>query len=93
HGQPGLPIDLCIDPEADRTTFAVANVGAPIPPETRTTMFRAFEGHGSSNRRNRTGLGLGLFIASQVVEGHGGKLEYVHKDGKVVFRGSVPTAD
>ena len=93
HGQPGSPIELILAVDPGRTTFAVRNTGAPIPREIESTMFRAFEGQGSSNRRNRTGLGLGLFIASQVVGGHGGRLEYLHEDGKVVFRGTVATAD
>jgi sigma-B regulation protein RsbU (phosphoserine phosphatase) len=37
------------------------------------------------------GLGLGLFIASQIAEAHGGKMSVDSNNYRTVFRFSMPT--
>lgn len=54
----------------------VGNPGEPIP-EMVQHLFKAF--HRGQVRRNAEGLGLGLYIASQIAEAHGGKID-VHSD-------------
>ena len=57
---------------------AVHNHGAPIPTEERVRIFDAFRrapSSGNGNAREGKGLGLGLYIASQIVNAHGGRIE------------------
>jgi signal transduction histidine kinase len=52
--------------------FAVTNGGDPIPPELMPRLFHPFV-RGSASRP-RSGLGLGLYIASEIARAHGGSL-------------------
>ena len=55
----------------DSVKLEVHNRGRPIPAEIMPRLFEAFE-RGSADR---SGLGLGLYIAQQIVEAHGGSIE------------------
>jgi light-regulated signal transduction histidine kinase (bacteriophytochrome) len=43
--------------------------------------------------RNRSGMGLGLYIAHRIVREHHGEIGYHHADGQVVFTLRLPPAD
>ena len=53
--------------------LSVANPGHPIPQEMVQHLFKAF--HRGLVRNNDEGLGLGLYIASQIAEVHGGRID------------------
>ncbi len=53
----------------------VHNDGAPIPPEVLPHIFTPFRRGGEGRGHSRDGLGLGLYIARQVVLAHRGTLE------------------
>ena len=53
--------------------LSVANGGVPIPADTLGNLFQPF--FRGPAPHNRQGLGLGLFIASEVARAHGGTLE------------------
>ena len=63
-----------VSAKADKSDFelAVENSGNPIPAETLANLFEPFA-RGESGR-NVEGLGLGLFIASEIAKAHGGTL-------------------
>jgi PAS domain S-box-containing protein len=75
--------------EVERTdTFAVISVkdqGRGIPPESLGKIFEIFGQLDSPERRDRGGLGIGLNVAKQLTEMHGGTVE-ARSDG--VGRGS-----
>lgn len=73
HGAADGPIrSKCL--EASGTLeLSVSNTGEPIPPELLEHLFMPF--HRGKIRQNEGGLGLGLFIASQIAEAHGGILD------------------
>lgn len=54
----------------DGVTLWVANGGQPIPQEDRARLFEPFRRQASSG-----GLGLGLYIAAQIAQAHGGRLD------------------
>jgi signal transduction histidine kinase len=78
HGDSHQPINVSLSSDGTRTFFSVHNHGEPIPSSVLSTLFDP-EGRYSRYSKNdegvSSGLGLGLFIAAQIVEGHGGTIE------------------
>lgn len=69
YGQ-GQPIEVRIEEQEGRARLTVTDHGIGLPAEDRDRIWRRFERAVPS--RNYGGLGLGLWIARQVVEAHGG---------------------
>jgi light-regulated signal transduction histidine kinase (bacteriophytochrome) len=92
HGEPNQPITISLAPRDGLAVLDIANAGAPIPAETESTLFNPFKRSSLNNPRNRTGMGLGLYIAQQIVREHEGEIAYRHEDGKVVFEVRLPLA-
>jgi sigma-B regulation protein RsbU (phosphoserine phosphatase) len=61
----------------------VANVGEPIPPQTMVRLFQPF--YRGEVRSSLQGLGLGLYIASQIAQAHGGALSVTSDASQTVF--------
>jgi light-regulated signal transduction histidine kinase (bacteriophytochrome) len=92
HGEPNQPITIRLAPRDGVAVLEIANAGAPIPAETEATLFNPFKRSALNNPRNRTGMGLGLYIAQQIVREHEGEIDYRHEDGQVVFAVRLPLA-
>ena len=73
HGNPRGPVRVRARGGADGFELSVSNLGEPIPPETIGRLFQPYTR--ASDRPGRQGLGLGLYIASQIARAHGGTLE------------------
>lgn len=58
----------------ERPWFEVRDTGIGIPVEEQTQLFRRFHQIDSSSTRQYRGLGLGLSLSRDLVEGHGGRL-------------------
>jgi signal transduction histidine kinase len=69
---PGSTVRIELRGEGDWAEFSVSDTGPGIPLERQARVFERFERAVSS--RNISGLGLGLFIARQIVEAHGGTI-------------------
>lgn len=66
------PIDIHLEDLGDKVRIEVRDYGPGIQPEDHQRIFQVFER--KSNERKSNGLGLGLFIAHQIVIAHGGQL-------------------
>jgi len=65
--------------------------GVGIPEDAKDKIFEAFYQVDSSRQGNNSGLGL--FIAKQIVEKHGGEISYIsQKDYRTVFEIRLPLA-
>jgi PAS domain S-box-containing protein len=81
------PIEVELTSTADRVRLAVRDRGPGIRADERTRIFEPF--HRSS--ANGAGVGLGLHIAKEIVELHGGRLGYeAPADGGSRFVVTVP---
>ncbi len=79
HGIPGSAIAIELDgADATLVRLRVQNAGS-IPENAVPTLFEAFKraALSAAARTGKAGLGLGLFIAREIVHAHGGTL-YVH---------------
>jgi light-regulated signal transduction histidine kinase (bacteriophytochrome) len=68
----------------------ITNDAPPIPDDILAALFDPFKRQSAANERNRTGMGLGLYIAHQVVRGHQGTLVHIAGDGTVTFEARIP---
>lgn len=68
--------------------LSVANSGDPIPPGTLDQLFMPF--FRGNARPSQQGLGLGLYIASEIARGHGGTLSAVSTDEETRFTFKMP---
>jgi signal transduction histidine kinase len=90
HGAADQPVEVTIAGDHD-VTLSVRNRGPAIPPELVTTIFEPFR-RGPGVERSRTrGLGLGLYIADQIVRAHGGAISVDSTDERgTLFTVRVP---
>jgi signal transduction histidine kinase len=72
HGAPEGTVKVSAQAEESELVLSVWNAGDPIPPENIDKICEPFWRHSSTG--NREGLGLGLYICSQIVRAHGGTL-------------------
>lgn len=89
HGAPDEPVRVLVDGRrAEALVLEVAN-GGTIAPELLPHLFDPFRGREPSAGRQQ-GLGLGLFIAHQIVLAHGGSIEVHSQEGTTRFRVALP---
>jgi sigma-B regulation protein RsbU (phosphoserine phosphatase) len=84
HGGSSSPVEVRVDASGGDVSLSVRNYGPVIPAELMPTLFEPFRRGGAQDHRVR-GLGLGLYIAQQVVSAHGGTIDVdsTEEDGTV----------
>ncbi|WP_261293662.1 GAF domain-containing sensor histidine kinase [Sphingomonas hylomeconis] len=83
HGATDAPIEV-IGVAADGVfELSVTNSGAEIPPGAIARLFQPFER--GAGRGDKAGLGLGLYIASEIATAHGGTLGVVSSPERTCF--------
>jgi signal transduction histidine kinase len=90
HGSADEPVRVRLSPEDGRIRLEVANQGAPIPQAERATIFEPFRRSHLSEVRDSSGLGLGLYIAREIVRSHGGTIEVESRQGETRFVVRLP---
>ena len=76
----GKPIEVEVY-KAEKTAYIkIQDHGIGISPEAQTKIFNRFER--AVHSRDFTGLGLGLYISRQIIEGHGGRIKVESAPGK-----------
>ena len=73
HGDAQYPIHVSGECRDGQLLLAVANQGEPIAPATLERLFHPFW-RGNHSNPGAAGLGLGLYIASQIARSHNGEL-------------------
>jgi len=75
----GRPIAMAVDADEDRARLTVADQGIGIAPEHHERVFGRFER--AVPAQHFGGLGLGLYIAREIVEAHGGSIRLASAPG------------
>ena len=88
HGAADSPVRVCATTRADVFELSVHNSGDPIPPAARQRLFQPFER--GTVRPTQRGLGLGLYIASEIARAHGGMLKVSSSAQETVFTFQMP---
>ena len=90
HGSAESPVLVAARTDADGFVISVANGGVPIPDTSLASLFQPFSrGDGSARQ---TGLGLGLYIAAEIVRAHGGTLTVASTATETRFTATLPGA-
>ena len=90
YSYPGTVIEVAAGAEADAVVLRFANAGPTIPPEKLDRIFEQFFRLDSSRASRTGGAGLGLAIARQIVELHGGSITAKSADEHIVFTVRLP---
>lgn len=90
HGAAHSPISVDAKTDAGRLSIEVANSGKPIPVELRRHIFEPFSRTPIGDPRH--GLGLGLYICSEIARAHGGRLTFTSNDRETRFRFEMPNS-
>ncbi|RXY89527.1 histidine kinase, partial [Salmonella sp. 3DZ2-4SM] len=90
HGERSAPVTLRVQAASHRLTLDVHNAGC-IAPERLGTIFSPFSRE--QGELPRPGLGLGIYIASEIAKSHGGTLDVQSSESDgTVFTFQMPTA-
>jgi len=89
HGAPDTPIRVQAATFGSSLELSVANLGDPIPPAAMDKLFQPF--YRGQVRASLQGLGLGMFIASEIAKAHGGTLEVDSSTKETRFTFQMPT--
>ena len=90
HGAEHSPITVRAGLGADSFQLTVTNLGQSIPVETQARLFEPFSR--AEYGPGKQGLGLGLYIASEIARAHGGTLDVVSEAGETRFVFRMPLA-
>lgn len=90
HGREGAPIRVRGLVSGEQLEVSVANAGDPIPEAARSQLFQPFTR--ALYRPKQQGLGLGLWIASEIARAHGGTLDVASDPKETRFTLSMPLA-
>lgn len=88
HGAADQPIEVRASVSDGIFELSVSNKGEPIPPEIQANLFQPF--FRGSVRPSQQGLGLGLFISSEIARVHGGALEVKSDEVETRFTFRMP---
>jgi signal transduction histidine kinase len=92
HGDPGTPVRVSLSGGPDEVRLTVRNAGPGMPPEVMAHLFEPFSKAPDERSRKASGLGLGLFIANEIVRGHGGEITAVAGEGETAVTVRLPRA-
>jgi signal transduction histidine kinase len=94
HGDLAHPIRVALKGDADIMRFEVYNTGKPIDPAAIPSLFdpeRRYSGYSQADSQTTHGLGLGLFIAAEIVASHGGRISVTSSKGAgTCFKVEIP---
>lgn len=88
HGAPINPIEVTATTRDGVFVFTVSNGGVPIPEAARAQLFQPF--FRGEVRRSQEGLGLGLFIVSEIARAHRGEMEVSSTAAETRFSFTMP---
>jgi phosphoserine phosphatase RsbU/P len=90
HGAEDGPVTVHAAIEDGELLIHVVNSGDPISPSARERLFEPFTREGTTP--SKQGLGLGLYIASEIARAHGGKVSVDSSEEETRFTLRIPHA-
>lgn len=88
HGAENTPVRVWALTTQDGFMLQVANSGEAIPPSLMEKLFQPF--HRGDTNPHMNGLGLGLYIASEIAHAHGGTISVASDEAETRFTFAMP---
>ncbi len=88
YGAPTAPIQVHAHADGGQFELSVTNSGEAIDPPALERLFQPF--FRGAVRDNREGLGLGLYICSEIAKAHGGTIHVTSESGTTCFTLRMP---
>lgn len=87
HGEVGTAVKILLHRHEEVITLAVRNKGLEIEAGLTKILFDPFKRLSKQNDRNKTGMGLGLYISNEIMKAHNGEITYTYdsETGEVIF--------
>lgn len=90
YATPGTAVQLAMRRAQGGVRITLTNQGRTIPPEKLAHIFEQFFRLDAARSTATGGAGLGLAIAKEIVELHGGRIAAESADGHITFTVSLP---
>lgn len=90
YSAPGGPVGLMARREGERAVVTVSNLGLEIPEKELANIFEKFYRLDAARSTSTGGAGLGLAIAKEIVELHGGTIRAESNGARTAFVISLP---
>jgi len=90
HGAPDRPVLVDVKTEGGVLEVKVTNSGAPLSTTDRERLFQPF--YRGAEGTDREGLGLGLYIVSEIAKAHGGSIDVASDPRETAFTFRAPIA-
>lgn len=88
HGTPGKPITVVATTSGDEFQFSSTNAGPALSPADIARLFKPYFRPAKSHAAS--GLGLGLYIVSEIAKAHGGTADATAQEGELTFTLRIP---
>ena len=78
YSEPGQPIEMAVEGQADAIAVKIHNIGPVIPAKSLQTIFEPLvqlEQRFAPSHASSHSVGLGLYIAREITQAHGGTIE------------------
>ena len=90
YSAPGTPVRAKATLANGVYELSVSNQGDPIPPASMSRLFQPYER--GQVKPSQQGLGLGLYIASEIARAHGGSIDVTSNAEETVFTLRLPVS-
>lgn len=90
HKKLGTTVQVELSRIADEVVLEIRNEAETLSDAQLRTLFEPFKQANGSPERNRTGLGIGLYISSAIAEAHGGRIDVSQEQGLIAFSLILP---
>jgi two-component system sensor histidine kinase VicK len=93
YNKVGGEIEIILKEKEKEIEFSIRDTGIGIPKNQQSRVFTKFFRGSNAIRMETEGSGLGLFIAKNIIEAHGGRIWFESEEGKgTTFYFTLPTA-
>lgn len=82
YSREGDPVTIAAAEHGDRIEISVADLGVGVPAYELKSIFEPFHRLDRSDTRSTTGVGLGLYLAKEIISLHGGEIRVESVLGK-----------